>query len=257
MFLFWFKKILGALLLPMSLSLWACLAGLLLMTRAKHRRAGRALAALGVFLLYAASTPLVGNALVKPLERQYPMYRHDPERPLAFVAVLGGGNVPDPDLPPTAQIGGTAPARLAEGIRVWRMNPGARLVLSGGAVTDPTPNAEAMAKVARALGVPESAMILEKRPLDTETEARLLKETVGNRHFALVSEASHMPRAMALFRRQGLSPVPAPTAHMVPVRPGGGSVWRNFVPNSGGLAKTERAVYETLGMLWARLRGRA
>jgi uncharacterized SAM-binding protein YcdF (DUF218 family) len=61
-----------------------------------------------------------------------------------------------------------------------------------------------------------------------------------------------MPRSMALFRNQGMDPIPAPTDFLVKKgqRFGPGI----FFPGAGELVRTERAVYEYLGMAWARLR---
>ncbi|MCG2711241.1 MAG: hypothetical protein L6416_02795 [Candidatus Omnitrophica bacterium] len=51
----------------------------------------------------------------------------------------------------------------------------------------------------------------------------------------------------------GMNPIPASTGHLV--------VKANrlspaaFSPSSGNIEKTERAVYESLGLIWAKLRG--
>jgi uncharacterized SAM-binding protein YcdF (DUF218 family) len=62
-----------------------------------------------------------------------------------------------------------------------------------------------------------------------------------------------MPRSVSLFRKQGLDPLPAPTDHEAiqgnGLRPGA------FFPSGNGLKKSESAVHEYLGTLWARLRG--
>ena len=48
----------------------------------------------------------------------------------------------------------------------------------------------------------------------------VVKEIVGKDKFILVTSASHMLRAMALFRKQGMEPIPAPTDYMVKEREG-------------------------------------
>jgi len=62
-----------------------------------------------------------------------------------------------------------------------------------------------------------------------------------------------MPRAMVLFRKAGLNPIPAPTGHLVISTPPSGRI--SFFPSSGNLEKSERAFYEFLGLVWAKLRG--
>ena len=63
-----------------------------------------------------------------------------------------------------------------------------------------------------------------------------------------------MTRALALFRKAGTNPIPAPTHFLTQenkgVAPG------NFFPNSGGLRLAETAAYEYLGLAWAKIRGK-
>ena len=68
------------------------------------------------------------------------------------------------------------------------------------------------------------------------------------RRFVLVTSASHMPRSGKHFERAGLAPVASPTLY----RTGRSGPHRlsYWVPSSEGLRKTERAVYEYLG-LWS------
>jgi len=62
-----------------------------------------------------------------------------------------------------------------------------------------------------------------------------------------------MPRAMALFKKQGMQPIPAPTNHLVR-----SSSWfwiGTLFPSADALLKSQSAFYEYLGLLWAQLRG--
>jgi uncharacterized SAM-binding protein YcdF (DUF218 family) len=70
----------------------------------------------------------------------------------------------------------------------------------------------------------------------------------------VVSSASHLPRAIAEFQRQGLEPVAAPTAHRA--TPQRFALPGDFAPEADNLRTTEAAWHEFLGRLWARLRGR-
>ena len=143
--------------------------------------------------------------------------------------------------------------RLVEGSRLQKMIPGAKLLLSGGRVFDPVADAEVMAKLALSIGVDRQSMVLETASRDTEDEAKLIKEMVGNDPFLLVTSASHMPRSMALFNKLGMKPIPAPTGYMV--KETQGSNPRMFFPSVDGLRKAETAFYEYLGLAWAKLRG--
>jgi len=108
-----------------------------------------------------------------------------------------------------------------------------------------------MARVARAMGVPEEHLVLESESVDTAQQALALKKLVGTEPFALVTSASHMTRAMALCKKQGLHPVAAPTEHCVrqtAIPPDG--LW---VPKVDGLKKMTTVFYEYIGLAWARI----
>ena len=96
-----------------------------------------------------------------------------------------------------------------EGIRLWKSVPDSKLVLSGGTFS-PRKMATGlgMALLARELGVPQDAIVLESRSWDTTDEARLLKPILGENKFALVTSAYHMRRAVLTFKRMGLDPNP-------------------------------------------------
>jgi len=80
-----------------------------------------------------------------------------------------------------------------------------------------------------------------------------VKEIVGKDKFILVTSAAHMPRAMGLFRKQGMEPIPAPTDYMAGEREGGLRLGM-FFPSAGSLEKAGSAIHEYLGMVWGKLR---
>ena len=170
-----------------------------------------------------------------------------------WIVVLGGGHISDPQLPVTSQIEESTAVRLMEGIRLQRMIPGSKLILSGGIGFDPVSDAEIMEALAKAIGLEKQHIVLEAESKDTKDEARIVKEIVGDDRFVLVTSASHMPRSMALFKKQGMNPIPAPTGHWVKREQGMGP--EGSFPDAGGLRKAERAVYEYLGLVWAMIRG--
>ena len=117
-----------------------------------------------------------------------------------------------------------------------------------------TPVAEVMADTAVGWGVDHKNIVVEKEAADTKDHVTYVKKIVGEEPFILVTSASHMPRAMALFRKHGMEPIPAPTDYMVKEREGGLTPGV-FFPGAGSLEKAERAVHEYLGLVWAWLRG--
>ena len=68
-----------------------------------------------------------------------------------------------------------------------------------------------MAEAAMQLGIPKDRIITFPLAKDTIEEAQYLKWDVGTYPFRLVTSATHMPRSMAIFQGQGLTPEAAPT----------------------------------------------
>ena len=270
--MFFFTKLAGALLKPLSLVVMALLVGLLVAAFTRWRRSGLALIGVTTLALALVSWWPVSNTLMAPLERVYTPLAVEPAdgsgrtlpADVAAIVVLGGGAVDDPSLPLSAQLSATSLQRLIEGIRLWRLRPDAVLVTSG-ALPHGRSQAEIAADLAVALGLPRARIRMLPTARNTAEEAAAYADLIdtlsadgtvaGFRKPVVVSSASHLPRAIAEFRSQGLEPVAAPTAHRaIPQRfalPG------DFAPEADDLRTTEAAWHEFLGRLWARLRERA
>jgi uncharacterized SAM-binding protein YcdF (DUF218 family) len=109
-----------------------------------------------------------------------------------------------------------------------------------------------MGQLAEKIGVDRRDIILETHSADTEDQSRLVAPIVGDEPFILVTEASHMPRAMAFFRKQGAHPIADP----MDFRTGEATASQSLFPDASGLVGSERAVYEYLGLAWAKVRGK-
>jgi uncharacterized SAM-binding protein YcdF (DUF218 family) len=249
--MFLFKKIVSQFFLPLPLCLMVCFTGLALLWWTKKQRAGKILVSLGLFALALLSYDAVADALLIPLERKYPAYQKSTSAPVKFVVVLGGGVNPDASLPVTSQIGDVTLNRLVEGIRIYRENPGSKLLVSGGSWLGSKPEAKIMADLAKDLGVREEEIVVEDQSRDTADQALLLKTSLGSNRFVLVTSASHMPRSMTLFRRQGMEPEAGSAEHLATLRPFQPGT---LFPNGGALKRTERAFYEYMGNAVVKLR---
>lgn len=260
--MFLFKKIVSQFLFPLPLGSLLLIVGLALLWSGRRRVLGRVAVTLGTAVLIASSYGVVSGPLLIPLETRYPSYDAlvaagaldlAPE----YVVVLGGGHSTDPRVPATAQLSENSLVRLVEGIRIQREHPHSVLVLSGGTVFDPLPEAETMFTVARQLGVDADDVLVEAGSRDTKDQARIIGSIVGEEPFVLVTSAAHMPRSMALFAKRGLQPIPAPTGHLLKgsAEPGAGLHPGDFFPNGRSLRMTETAIYEYLGIAWGWLRG--
>lgn len=251
------KKIVGRLLNPLSLGLIAWGLGLWLSRPGRRRgvRGGRLLMILAWVLLAVLAMPVTGRLLLMGLTPAGGDYA-DPaalsRAGVKTIVVLGGGLRPG-RLSAADRLDGASLTRLLEGMRLWRGLPGSTLILSGGPTLAGQPSeAAAMAELARRLGVPETAMRLEEGSLDTADQARLLAPVLGDRPFALVTHAEHMPRALMLFKARGARPLPAAMGFARRVCYRGA---RDLIPGPGGLSDSGRAIHEYLGRAFALLKG--
>ena len=197
----------------------------------------------------------VSDMLAGPLEEKYPPIRSfENIQDVKWIVVLGGGSGVDPGLPCSTYLCEASMARLSEGVFLHNRLPQTKLILTGRSGFEGfTPVAEVMGDTASEWGVATEDMVLENQAADTKDHPIYVKEIVGKDKFILVTSASHMPRAMALFRKHEMEPVPAPTDYMMKEREGELTP-RVFFPNAEALEKAERVIHEYLGMVWGKIR---
>ncbi|MCX8957395.1 envelope biogenesis factor ElyC [Erwinia psidii] len=248
--LFVLKKVIGSLLLPLPLLLMLMTAGLLLLWFSRWQKTGKIILSCTWLILILLSLQPVADGLLRPTENRYPTWQQ--QQKIDYVVVLGGGYTWDANWAPSANMLNNSLPRLTEGIRLWRENPGAKMIFTGAkAQHNPLSSAEVTSRVAQSLGVPASEIITLDRPRDTRQEANEVAKVVGHHPFLLVTSASHLPRAMIFFRQQGLNPFPAPANQLAISSPL--NFWEKAIPSPLWLSHSETAMYEMLGRLWQRM----
>jgi len=252
------KKIITLAVYPLSLCLTVVFVGLFFIWFTRRQKSGKIIVTIGVVALTCFSFGFLSNTLLGTLENEYPPLTDlQKVNGIKWIVVLGGGIASDHRLPANGQISGSSLARLVEGIRIHNNLKGSKLILSGGAVFDPVPEAEVLADVALLLGVEEENILLESVSKDTEDQAKIIREIANldeNERFILVTTAAHMPRAVALFRSFGMQPIPAPIDFWVKNQSGINPL--KFFPSSSGLRKMERVFHEYLGLAWTKLKAK-
>ncbi len=217
------------------------------------RCVGRFLISAGFITLYLLSISPVSDALLKPLETGAPPLKDEKIKADAIV-VLGGGGVDLSWLAQPAEPSYTSLKRVAKGIMVYR-DLHLPLVLVGGN-GDPSrtaaPDADAMARTARALGVPSKDIVIENKSRNTLEGARSLKSVIKGKRIILVTSAYHMKRATSLFKKQGFYVVAAPAGYM---REENKLSPYSFIPESGNLVASSMALTEYAGMFWYAVTG--
>lgn len=260
--MFWLKKFVAFWFMPVPFCVTLIAAGWWLTRMPQRVRVGRRLIVAGVVLLLLFSNRAVSTWLIQPIENTYPAISEGdgadlPQnlRDCHFVVVLGGGNSTTPGVSAINRLSNSSRSRLTEGIRILRKLPDAKLVVSGRAEPGFPSHAEVVAQAAISLGVDPQRIIRFDLPRDTEEEALATKERIGAAPFALVTSAWHLPRAMSLMRGAGLNPVPCPADYLG--RAPSKMTWTYFLWDTESITRSTWAIYERLGLMWSRLRGRA
>lgn len=255
--MFLIKKIFSRLFFPVPLSLELMWVGLVCMWVWPRRRFGKWILMSGVLTLTLLSFYPIAQFLLKPIESQYsPLLIRSladgevfaQSHQVKWIVVLSGGAMKEPSFPLVSQLSSSSLLRLVEGITLYRKVPGVKLLVSGS-----LEEAELMSQFALSFGVPAEDLVSESNSRDTKDQARLIAHIVSQEPLVLVTEASHMPRSMALFLHQGLSPIAAPVGHRVALNPE--YKWWTIFPNAESLKIAQRAIYEYLGLGWAMIRG--
>lgn len=244
------KPILASLALPpLSLLLLAVFG--LLVTR-KHRRTGTTLISLALALLWALSCNGTAVWLAQNALTQYPPASADQLRnnKLQAIVILGGGVLPQAPEYGLAQPSASTAARLRYGIWLSRQTS-LPLAFTGGighgaSGAQYATEADVAARVAQQeYGI--TIRWLESASRDTSDNARLLAPMLkrdGIQRIALVTQASHMSRAMIAFERAGLSVQAAPTGYTLPRR----SATLEWFPSATGLQASQEVLHEWLGI---------
>jgi uncharacterized SAM-binding protein YcdF (DUF218 family) len=117
-----------------------------------------------------------------------------------FDAIIVLGSPADADGNPTP----TQLARVTEAVHEYERGVAPRLILTGGPSRRGFVEAQVMARVAEALGVPASSIFQEPRSRNTIQNACYSTELMlshGWRSAEVISSASHLPRAALIFSR--------------------------------------------------------
>ncbi len=254
--MFYIKKILGMAVDPLSLSILFILAGLILLISSKKKQgAGKFFTVFGLLILLLTSSGISSGYLLLRLENSYPVFKPDKKNTsgVKWIVILGGGKNICSNVAVSGRLDQDSLQRLTEGMYLADEVPSAKVVFSGGRPVNGISSAKAYAMTAALLGLEKSRIVMEEEPRDTYEEALKIHELIKKDRFILVTSAYHMKRAVALFRKQGMNPIPAPAGHLIrscqlfkPV---------NFLPASANVQNSSRTVHELLGIVYSKIAG--
>ena len=222
----------------------------------------RQLVVSSLLLLVTSSNPLIAYSLIGSLESWYRPPQLTPSDRFDAIVVLGGGIDEKGSLRPTVEPNSYSKNRTTCGVDLYRQGYAPTLVLTGGdaRVFGRGPQvADEMKRWAVRLGVPESATKIDTEARNTYENATGTKRLIGPASILLVSSASHLPRAVPVFTKQGFRVTPAPCDYVAQNLPR--ESWDNvdpldFLPSDTALQYTSEAVTEVAGIIVYWLAGK-
>jgi uncharacterized SAM-binding protein YcdF (DUF218 family) len=222
------------------------LLGLLLIHLWYRRREARSrlLALTVIYLAFlVVSFPPVASLARSSLESQYPPLEQRPADAQAIVVLEGGV--------------GDSVLRCELAAKLYRQGSPCPVLVSSCPDVGSHSYVQAMREHLLLMGVPAPDLIEDTSAQNTYENAlrsQALLEPRGIRRIVLVTDAMHMPRSVACFRKQGFEVVPAGCDYE---RAGDGSpTVIDLLPSAYALRRLEYASQEWLGLVWYRLRGR-
>jgi uncharacterized SAM-binding protein YcdF (DUF218 family) len=252
-------RLVAALLRPYTL--FFLLTGLALAYLWCSRRESRRRLLLAVVpfgFLTATSLPVVGQLALGTLEWRYPPRVQRPADAEAIVVLSGSVVVRDP-VRARAELGANSMYRCLRAAEVYHLGPPIPVLATGGKADPSAPVpacADLMADFLRRQGVRDADLIVEARSRSTyenAIETRKLLDMRRLRRVVLVTDATHMPRSVLCFRKQGVEVTPWPcNQRATGLNPSLALV----LPSPGAAQACMDAAYEWLGLAWYWLHGR-
>ncbi|MCJ7694487.1 MAG: YdcF family protein [Anaerolineaceae bacterium] len=258
------SKLLPLLVYPLGLSFI-----ILIIAMSLHNKKPRAsvwMVAVVFILICLAGNRIISASLARSLESRY---QPSGQIPAAPVIVLLGGGTESGDFPrPTTEIN-SAGDRVLYAAWLYRLQAAPNILLSGGNLEfsearESTP-AQDMANILALLYIPPEVLWFQELSQNTYEDAFFSAEILrskGISEIILVTSAMHMPRAVAVFEKQGLKVIPAPTDFTITEKGWkdltsfkAKQIFINLLPNASSLSLTTNVLKEYLGMLVYRMHG--
>lgn len=236
------------LLLPSGIITVLMMLGIIAWWTPRFRRMAIVPLSAAVLLYLVLGSGSMAFWIMSHLEYEYP-----PEQEAATgkapdtMVVLSGYAQANPLIPISGQVNVSSGFRVLEAARIFHRTRKMTIIISG---NDEVPLI--MRELLADMDVSEKSITTDIISSNTYESAVNLRDRLMGKRFYLVTSAGHMPRAMGVFQKQGLEPVPAPTNYLSTPSM---SSW-NILPNGQHLAISDLGVHEYLGLIWYRLLGR-
>ncbi|PZO75645.1 MAG: YdcF family protein [Mesorhizobium amorphae] len=251
------SKIVGFVLQPLNFAILLGLFGSVL-ALLRWRKAALGFLVAGTLVLVLCAWTSFGALLLHPLEDRFPRPDTAPQN-VAGIVVLGGGFEGGINLVRGGYELNSSGDRFVEAAVLARRYPDARVVISGGTgalILEGEADATSAKRLLTALGVAPERLVLEDRSRNTDENARFTNALVNpqaGETWLLVTSAFHMPRSVALFRKNGFPVTAWPTDYRTSGEEGVGLFKDNV---TDGLTNATLGIREWVGLVVYRLSGR-
>ncbi len=240
--MYFLKKLVLSLALPPTGPVLLAIIGAVL---AGHRRLlGKFVVGVALTGLLVLSTPWMAGVLMDRLQKNTPISESQLATCQAIV-VLGGGIYRHAPEYKGDTIGYVSLERLRYALHLRKLS-GLPILATGGSPEGGLPESITMRQSAED-DFRGQIQWIEDQSVDTSSSAQLSANLLNDQNIkrvALVSNAWHLPRAVAKFEAAGLSVVPAPMGFSRTTT----NVYA-LLPSAGALSTTNRALHEWLGIL--------
>lgn len=209
----------------------------------------------GFLLLILISSPIVSGTLMGILESWHTPAPTAVGGKIDAIVVLGSGIKDKGTLRPTVELTDDSRHQTICGADLYRQGRAPTVVMTGGdtSIFGSGPReATAMKDWAIRLGVPAEAIMTEERSRTTYENAVLSRQLLGDRtSILLVTSANHIPRATALFMKQGFRVTASPCGYQATNRPSDN--WNHvglfaLLPDVRAMKETSLVVEEAAGI---------
>jgi len=202
--------------------------------------------------------PAVGYVARGSLEWRFPPLREGPSDAGAIV-VLSGSISPADSIRTRAELGEDTLSRCLHAMELFRRGWRLPILVSGGKV-DPEQRGPTLAAAMRDFlvesGIPASDVMIEDRSRTTYENgllsAGMLRQR-GVHKVVLVTDATHMRRAVGVFRKQGIEAVPSGCRYRATRFE---YTLADLLPSPYAAQACQEAFHEWLGILWYRWSGK-
>lgn len=223
----------------------------------RYRKAGLICLGIGLVTICVASSPIIGWFNDK-IEFAYPPIAIE-SSPSAQAIVLLSGDISVPSAPRVeSQIRGNRALHVS---RLYKAGKAPIIIITGGNVF-PQKDVESEAyytkEILIELGIPENAILVEGKSRNTHENAlETLKilDRLDIDEILLATSSFHMPRALAVFKKTGITVIPSTTSIGAVEEKPRILVLVDKFPALGDLGRMQRVMREYLGIVVYCFRG--